>query len=658
MKDEQKIPEPFNQSLSETSNDQSLSETERNYKYYLQNSSIPFCVCDTQGIIQFYNNAAVELWGSTPQTGKDLWCGSWKMLHPNGQTLSADEWPVAIALKEQKKMPGTELILERPDGEKRTVVSFSDPIFDETGNITGVTNTLIDTTLQKQNTSIKTTPSLNSDDRYHKMIDEVEDYAILMLDKHGTIINWNKGVQKIKGYAANEIIGKNFSVFYRESDRESGLPERLLNEAKENGRALHEGWRMRKDGTNFWGSVAITALHNDENEVIGYTKVTRDLTERMNAEEYLRSQKEFVELILNSSIDLIAVFDTDLRYVSLNKQAIDTYQRDDLIGKKITDVFPEAIESGMHDDLLKALEGSTIRNTSYQSKVLNRYFENYYIPLKNDRQEVYGVLAIGHDNSVVLEAAEKVKLANAELEKKNKELERSNDSLEQFAYVSSHDLQEPLRKIQTFSDLILTRINDPGFNPNEYLDKINASANRMSLLINDLLNFSRLNKADELYEKVDLEKVLDQVITDFELLITQKKAVIKRTALPVIDAIPIQMNQLFYNMLSNALKFSDTDPEIDITAQTLTPEAIKDHPQLETGKNYLHLNFTDNGIGFDQMYALQIFTIFQRLNNYQKYSGTGIGLAICKKIVDNHGGHISAKSEPGKGTSFDIYLPV
>lgn len=672
MKDDQKIPKPFNKSLSETTSDQSFSESEVKYKHYLQHSSIPFCVCDTQGIIQFFNNAAVELWGSTPQTGKDLWCGSWKFFHPDGHLLPADEWPTAIVLKEKKKISGTPLMLERPDGEKRNVMYFSDPIFDATGNITGATNTLIDTTQQKQELTTRPSTLLSSEDRYHRMIDEVEDYAILMLDKDGTIINWNKGVQKIKGYTANEIIGKNFSVFYRETDRESGLPERLLNEAKQNGRALHEGWRVRKDGTFFWGSVAITALHNDQNDVIGYTKVTRDLTERKNAEEYLnaqaielfrknvelKSQKEFVEVILDSSVDLIAVLDTELRYVSLNNEAVKSLKRDDLIGQKITEVYPHIFESGMYNDLVNALKGDTIQNISYKSPLLNRHFENYYIPLKNDQQEVYGILVVSHDNSVLLEAAEKVKVINAELEQKNRELERSNDSLEQFAYVSSHDLQEPLRKIQTFSDLILTRINDPGFNPNEYLHKINSSANRMSLLINDLLNFSRLNKADELREKVDLEKVLDQIINDFELLITQKNAVIKTTPLPTIEAIPIQMNQLFYNMISNALKFSDSKPKLDITAAILTPEASENIPQLDNRKTYLHLNFKDNGIGFDQTYALQIFTIFQRLNNYQKYSGTGIGLAICKKIVDNHGGYISATSEPGKGASFDIYLPV
>ncbi len=555
MNDEQNIPKHLTEPASDTLSDSRLVESERKYKQLLVSLPVAVYTCNKEGMIQIYNDAAVTLWGRKPEIGKEFWCGSLKTFRTDGSLLPIDDYPMYIALKEGAKVTGTEIIIERPDGERRYVLTHPEPVFDDTGNVTGAINTLIDITEQRQiNLALedtlekkviertaelnrKTIALLASEERYQKMIDEVQDYAILMLDKDGTIVNWNKGVQSIKGYTANEIIGKNFSMFYRAEDKISGLPDRLLNKAKQNGRALYEGWRVRKDGTHFWGSITITALHNNENEVIGYTKVTRDLTELKRAEDHLSSQA-------------------------------------------------------------------------------------------------------------------------AELEKKNKELERSNSSLEQFAYVSSHDLQEPLRKIQTFSDLVLTRLNDPGFRPDEYLGKINASASRMSLLIKDLLTFSRFSKNDELREKIDLDRLLDQILNDFELLIRQKKAVIRRSPLPTIEGIPIQMNQLFYNMISNALKFCDGEPEIVITANMLSSEAVLVHPQLDKEKQYLHLNFKDNGIGFDQSYASQIFTIFQRLHSHQKYNGTGIGLAICKKIVDNHGGYISVSSEKGKGASFDIYLPI
>jgi PAS domain S-box-containing protein len=675
MTDEQEIPEDIT-TAGPISNPQA-TPANGHYQY----SPVAVYACDTDGKFTFYNDAAVALWGKKPDKIKDRWWGASKIFRTNGQQILQNEWPDLFVIKEHTNNNGTEIRIERPDGLRKKVILYSDPIIDDAGTITGTVHTLTEVSQQANDAATDSQPTESTgkkasawtnDDRYHKMIDEVEDYAILRLDEAGTIINWNKGVQKIKGYTAQEIIGKNFSVFYRENDRASRLPEQLLNEAKQNGRALHEGWRVRKDGTNFWGSVAITALHNEQNEVIGYTKVTRDLTERKSAEENLSvqaselfrknlellSQKEFVETILNSSLDLITVFDKELRFISLNKHAVEAYKRNDLIGKTLKDTFPEVVQTPMYDDLCMALKGNMIQNSFYKTTFFSESYENYYIPLTNNNQEVYGVLAISHDNSNLLEATEKIRTVNAALEKKNKELERINDSLEQFAYVSSHDLQEPLRKIQTFSDLILTRIHNTGFKPDEYLHKIKSSANRMSLLINDLLTFSRMNKDDELRGPVDLDKLMGQVINDFELLIQQKKAIIHRTGLPTIVAIPIQMNQLFYNMLSNALKFCDKRPEIYITAKNLDERAILSHLKLDPEKKYVHLNFKDNGIGFDQAFSDQVFTIFQRLNSTEKYSGTGIGLAICKKIVDNHGGHISVSSAPGKGASFDIYLPI
>ncbi len=669
---------------------QNLLDGDVKYKELLLGLPVAVYICYKDGFIDSYNNAAVALWGCEPEVGNKIWSNSCKIFKPDGTLLPLDEFPIYISIKEAKKLSEEEFIIEQPDGTKKNICAHTELILDSKQNFIGTVNTLLDITVQRRMDLIiqrklekrtialtsllnqKTIDLIESEDCYQKMIDEVEDYAILLLDENGTIINWNKGVQKIKGYQASDIIGKNFAVFYREEDQLNGLPMKLLNEAKQNEKALHEGWRVRKDGTHFWGSITITALHNQQNEVIGYTKVTRDLTERKNVEELLRnqseelmqknealkSQKEFVELILDSSGDFIAVLDKDLRYVLVNKQFHDTYKIDSIIGRKINEAFPQSVENGLYKDLLSVLDGNPIMDYSYKSNLLNKYFQSKYIPLINDQQEVYGVLAISHDSSDILAAAEEVKLANAELEIKNKELERSNDSLEQFAFLSSHDLQEPLRKIQTFSDLILTRIEDPSFKPNEYLIKISNSANRMSLLINALLNFSRLSKIDEQFEKVDLEHVLDQIFNDFELLINQKNAVITKTALPIIHAIPIQINQLFNNLISNALKFCDNEPKIDITAKIMSAKDFEKHTDLDNTRSYVHLNFKDNGIGFDQIYADQIFTIFQRLNSRQKYSGTGIGLAMCKKIVDNHNGFITAHSEKGKGASFDIYLPV
>jgi signal transduction histidine kinase len=180
----------------------------------------------------------------------------------------------------------------------------------------------------------------------------------------------------------------------------------------------------------------------------------------------------------------------------------------------------------------------------------------------------------------------------------------------------------------------------------------------MSTLINDVLNYSRLTKTGEEFVFTNLNKVLKDVLSDFELLIEQKQAVITYTDLPEIKGIPLQLHQLFSNLISNSLKFSEIKPQITITAKILSLEEVEKYSRLKKDNSYVQLIFKDNGIGFEQQYAEQIFIIFQRLNNLQTYSGTGIGLALCKKIVDHHDGMITAKSEIGQGATFTIILPV
>ena len=367
-----------------------------------------------------------------------------------------------------------------------------------------------------------------SEERYHKMVEEVQDYAIILLDKDGIIQNWNKGAEKIKQYREEEVIGRSFHIFYLPKDRAIGLPDKLLKEAAKNGRAVHEGWRLRKDQTRFWGSTAITALHDDNSNVIGFSKVTRDLTERKESEDRLHDYTE--------------------------------------------------------------------------------------------------------------------------------ELESQNQELEQFAYVASHDLQEPLRKIQTFSEIIHTNLQNTEI-VEKYLEKVDSSAKRMSELIKAVLNYSRLSKDGHQTTDVVLNTILKNVTQDFELLIQEKNAVIESEPLPVVKGIPHHLNQLFTNLIGNSLKFTERNPIIKITSRSVRREQVLNNLLNLKGANYIEVAFTDDGIGFDPQFEKQIFTMFQRLHGKHEYSGTGIGLAICKKIMENHGGHITARSEEGKGATFYVYFP-
>lgn len=246
------------------------------------------------------------------------------------------------------------------------------------------------------------------------------------------------------------------------------------------------------------------------------------------------------------------------------------------------------------------------------------------------------------------------------LEEKNQELEQNNKELSAFNYVASHDLQEPLRKIQTFisrlEDKELEHFSDTG---KQYFERIKSAASRMRLLIDDLLQFSRTNKAEKVFELSNLNDLLENAKQDVAEIINEKKAEITSDELPTLEVIPFQIQQLFLNLISNSLKYSKKDekPIIKITHQKVKAADVEE--LNSNSRDQFHkITFTDNGIGFDQEYAERIFVLFSRLHEKDEYSGTGIGLSICKKIIENHKGYIFALGKPNEGAVFTMYLPA
>lgn len=387
-----------------------------------------------------------------------------------------------------------------------------------------------------------------SEERLRLMIEAVKDYAIFLLDPEGYISSWNEGAQRLKGYTSDEIIGQHFSIFYPEEALARRWPEHELRVARLEGRFEDEGWRVRKDGSRFWANVVITALFDDEGTLVGFTKVTRDLTERKLHEEALeQSQKQ-------------------------------------------------------------------------------------------------------------------LKLAYRELEQKNRALERANlvlarrnAELQDFAYAASHDLQEPLRKISTFSELLELECQDEvGREGRMFIDRIRHSAVRMSMLISGLLAYSRVATLTQPFQKVDLNQIIEGVLDDLQLLLQENGGRVDVESLPPIEADPIQMRRLFQNLIENALKFHRTGVPTVVRITPGEPAAIRD----VAGRQICTIDVADNGIGFEEKYLDRIFVPFQRLHTLSHYQGAGLGLAICKRIVERHEGTITARSTLGHGATFTISLPV
>jgi len=250
-------------------------------------------------------------------------------------------------------------------------------------------------------------------------------------------------------------------------------------------------------------------------------------------------------------------------------------------------------------------------------------------------------------------------LLNIELKERNAELEASNKELASFNHVASHDLQEPLRKIQTF----ISRVSDAdkavlSDSAKDYIYKIEVSAKRMRVLIDDLLLFSRTNTTKKEFIKTNLSELLENAKSELTEIIDEKKAIITASKLPKLSVIPYQIEQLFINLIGNSLKYSQPDlvPEISIESEKVNSDQF---PELldQNTKKFYKITFTDNGMGFDPQFKETIFILFQRLHSRQEYPGTGIGLAICKKIVENHKGFITADSTPDEGSVFTVFLP-
>ncbi len=366
----------------------------------------------------------------------------------------------------------------------------------------------------------------------------------------------------------------------------------------------------------------------------------------------LQQQQDFVDAIFDASVDVMSYLDKDLIFRKFNNAGVNLYGRskEELIGKNFIELYPHVISIGLYQDLQNALNGQFIHKNEYYSPPTKKYFELFLVPLSNRKNELDGVLMIAHDISMIVESKH-------QLEQQNLQLEQSNQELSSFSYIASHDLKEPLRKIQIFTKRILdsTKFSD---NIQDYFNRILSASERMQNLIDSLLNFSLANNSVLNFEPCDLNEVLEESKKYLVESIQEKNAQIVSDKLPVINGVSVQLTQLFTNLIDNSLKYSrnNVPPHISITVSSIMGREIKS-AHVNRQKEYFVVLFKDNGIGFEQEYAHKIFEIFQRLHGRNQYTGTGIGLAICKKIVTNHQGIITAEGNPESGAEFKLYLP-
>lgn len=620
----------------------------------IQTSNDAIITMAPDGIVSGWNEAAERIFGykAAEVVGFKL-----NATLPNDRINEVDNI-LALINKGQKT---NDLVTRRvtKSGELIEVTISVSPIFDQKGNIKGLSKIVRDITNQKRAEQL----IIENEERLQLVL-SASDLGTWELNLQTNEIKYSKKYLEILGYSEPKTFTHNelLSHIYKEDFE---LRERAMKNALVDGLLNYEFRLVRSDGSLRWIEARGQVFYDSEKTPIKLIGTFRDITERRSrVQEILESEQKF-RILADSVPQLIWTGDNN---GNLNYFNLSFFEYTGLTPKQIhKEGWIQIVHPGDRLQSVKQWAAAINEGVPFLTEHRFRRYDGEYrwhlsraLPQKDTNENIQmwvGTSTDVHDQKTFSEELEKnVQARTVELKNAIKELVKTNHELEQFAYVSSHDLQEPLRKIQTFAGILSSKI-DSADESKIYLDKINASAGRMSELIRDLLNYSKLSKKEALFSETDLNLILDKVKNDFEVLIQQKKAIIISTRLPVIKAIPIQMNQLIYNLIGNALKFCDNKPFIEVSCKKASPTELRLIQGANEFGSYHHFMFKDNGIGFSQEYAQQIFTIFQRLNDVQKYSGTGIGLAMCKKIVENHNGFIKADSAPEMGSTFHVFLP-
>ncbi|MDX6305484.1 MAG: hypothetical protein QOI77_2453 [Blastocatellia bacterium] len=503
-------------------------------------------------------------------------------------------------------------------------------------------------------------------------------FSSIATDAKGVIQIFNVGAERMLGYAAADVMNKITpadisdpqEVIARakalsvelETSIAPGLVA-LVFKASRGFEDIYELTYIRKDGSRFPAVVSVTALRDAQDGIIGYLLIGTDNTARKQIEaeqlqlgQRLRDHQFYTRSLFEANIDALMTTDPAGIITDINKpmEALTGCTRDELIGAPFKNYFtdPDRAEAGIKLVLSKKKVTNyelTARDRDAKETVVSYNATTFY---DRDRR-LQGVFAAARDITDRKRVDEKLKLYSDKLE-------RSNRELQDFAQVASHDLQEPLRKILSFGDRLKTKLGESlDGDSQDYLQRMCNAATRMQSLITDLMAFSRVEIKGQDFVPTDLSVIAREVSADLETRIEQAGGRVEIGDLPIIDADPMQMRQLLQNLIGNSLKYyrAGVPPVVRIYSQK--PDARRLQSLDESpGRQFCEILVVDNGIGFDEKYLDRIFTVFQRLHKKGEYEGTGVGLAICRKIVDRHSGAITARSNPGQGATFVVTLPV
>jgi PAS domain S-box-containing protein len=426
-----------------------------------------------------------------------------------------------------------------------------------------------------------------------------------------------------------------------------------------------EEYFLNDAGEKHWLLTTKLPLRDQDGKTIGLVGIGREITRRKQAEEALARERSLLRTLIDGLPDCIYAKDAAGRKILANPADLKNLRcktEAEAVGKTDFDLFPKDVAEKFWADDQAVIQGRPVIDR--EEYFLNdagekRWLLTSKLPLRDQDGKTIGLVGIGRDITARKQAEDALRSSESKLRQFTTQLERSNRELQDFAYVASHDLQEPLRKIVVFGE----RLKDQGAGKLDaescdYLERMQRAASRMQTLINELLTFSRVTTKARPFVQVDLAEVAREVVNDLEGRIEQVKGRVEVGTLPMIDAEALQMRQLLQNLIGNALKFRrpEASPVVKVAAQIIAGSSPEAGAGVEM--KFCQLTVSDNGIGFDEKYLDRIFTVFQRLHSRNEYEGTGMGLAIARKIALFHHGEITAKSKPGEGATFIVTLPL
>jgi hypothetical protein len=640
-----------------------IEESNLRYKDLINKLPVAVYTCDKNGAIQLYNEAAVALWGRMPNDN-DKWCGSWKIYNIDDTPLPHEHCPMATTLK-TGQITKMDVIIERPDGSKRYILPSPQPIFDGEKNIIGSINTLVDITEQ-----IDAINEIETKEEQLRIAIEGGELGTFDYYPQTNELEWSDKTKEIFGLPPTAQINYEDYILALHPDDRGNIKTMLdIVDHPNIGEMIEIEYRIFaiNDGKLKWlrtnGKIALDAKRS----IVRFTGVIQDITPQKLAREIIKENEKRFRSLAETLPQLIWVTNQNgmlefasarwEEYSGVKPTGINEWEAivhpDDL--QDINTVWVHCLSSG---DVFK-------HNVRLRNKIgLYAWHRVIGVPVRDENNKILNWVGafteINDETLFLLKLELQVKERTMELLEKNETLERANRELELFAHISSHDLQEPLRKVQ----MSISRIHEKDFDVMSekgkvHFTRVQQATATMQTLIDDLLIYSRTNNKEGNFENTDLNLILEEALDGLRDRIEEKQAIIESTKLSELNIIPFEFRQLMFNLIGNALKFSKPNIPPHIVINSISSYGNKlQNSNLKPDLMYFYLNISDNGIGFESQYNEKIFEAFQRLHGKEKYNGTGIGLAIAKKIVVNHRGIITAKGELGKGATFEIYLPI